>query len=251
MKVPAFLDEGTGDPLVLLMGLGAPGETWRPHLDAWSRRFRCIAVDNRGAGATPIGAHPPTTRDLADDVAALIDRLGLGPVRVAGISMGACIAQELMLAYPGLVSRAVLVAPWASVPPSTAAVLEVLQRARSSGDARLFAALLRAIIWTPEWIDAHAAEEDAQLDTPPAMSVAAFAHQVHACASHDTLARLADVATPTLVTWGARDEFIRPELSARTAAAIPGAESVVFETGHVHHWEELDRFNRVVEEWLA
>ena len=105
--IPSFLDEGEGEPLLLLMGLGAAGETWRPHLDVWRRSFRCIAIDNRGTGSTSTGSGGLTTRDLAEDAAELIRHLELGPVRVAGISMGACIAQELALAHPSLVTRAV------------------------------------------------------------------------------------------------------------------------------------------------
>ena len=56
---------------------------------------------------------------------------------------------------------------------------------------------------------------------------------------------------PTLVTYGARDLAIHPSASRMTASRIPGAEAVVFKTGHVHHWEELETFNRTVEEWLA
>jgi pimeloyl-ACP methyl ester carboxylesterase len=248
--IPAHLDEGDGPPLVLLMGLGADGETWRPHLDAWTASFRCLAVDNRGAGRTPRGGTPPSTADLADDVVELLDALGLERVRVAGISMGAGIGQELALRHPERVERLVLVAPWARVDAATASTLEVLERARSSGDPRLFGSVLRNLIWTPEWIDAHAAEMEPGLGAPPTMTAEAFADQVAACRTHDTIARLGGILCPTLVTWGARDVFIRPDLSAETAAAIPGAETRVFATGHVHHWEELGAFNEEIGGWL-
>lgn len=246
----SFVDQGVGDPLVLIMGLGAPGSRWQPHIDAWREHFRCIAVDNRGTGGTPMGERPPTTRDLADDIVSLIRDLGVGPVRVVGISMGACIAQELMLAEPDLVSKAVLVAPWAHTPPSAVDRFEVLRRAQRSGDTRLFNTALRSIIWTPSWIDGHADEMERDLDAPPSMSVDAFAHQVYACTTHDTVSRLHQVRTPTLVTWGTQDVFVPPVLSSDVARLIPGAEAIVFGTGHVHHWEELDRFNRTIERWL-
>ena len=82
------------------------------------------------------------------------------------------------------------------------------------------------------------------------MSAEAFSDQISACAMHDTVSRLRDIAVPTLVTWGRRDGFIRPDLSASVATAIPDAQQSVYETGHVHHWEELDRFNSEIEAWL-
>jgi pimeloyl-ACP methyl ester carboxylesterase len=233
------------------MGLGAPGETWRPHIDAWSSHFTCVAVDNRGAGRTPAGQAAPTTRDLADDVAALIGDRGWTNCRVAGISMGAGIAQELAAAHPSLVGKMALIAPWGRVDPYTASVLDILRRLRLAGDASLFNEALRNLIWTPEWINDHAEEMTEALDAPFQMSAEAFAHQVHACATHDALRELADIDVPTLVTWGEKDTFIRPELSQEVADAIPGSEVAVFKTGHVHHWEELDQFNRIVKEWMS
>lgn len=248
--IPAYTESGNGHPLVLVMGLGAPGDRWQPHIDAWSHRFRCIAVDNRGVGGTPRGENIPTAADLAEDVAELVRALDLDSVRVAGISMGGVIAQELAIGHPELVEKMVLVAPWSTVSPSTAATLEILDRARASDDARLFNLTLQRLVWTPEWFDSHVRDMNAGLDDAPAMTAEAFSDQVHACATVDTHARLGAVRTPTLVTWGERDVFIPPELSASTAAAIDGAETAVFSTGHVHHWEELERFNQTVEEWL-
>ena len=52
------------------------------------------------------------------------------------------------------------------------------------------------------------------------------------------------------MTFGDGDVFIHPELSLEVAAQIPGAEVRIFEgTGHVHHWEELEKFNELIENW--
>jgi pimeloyl-ACP methyl ester carboxylesterase len=248
----SFEESGTGEPLVLVMGLGAPGAAWQPHVDAWSRRYRCIAVDNRGTAGSPAPAGPYTTRMMADDVARLIHRLGLGRVRVVGLSMGGAIAQELALAYPELVERLVLVATWGRCDRYTALVLELLASVRAQADPETFTALLQAVIWTPEWFDTHLDELLKEREQPSAMSQAAFEAQVAACATHDAAERLHEIGVPTLVTAGSADIFIRPELTAEVAAAIPGAQLEVFDGGgHTHHWEQLDRFNDVVERWLG
>ncbi|WP_382303560.1 alpha/beta fold hydrolase [Herbiconiux sp. UC225_62] len=249
--VPAYSEHGDGPPLVLLMGLGAPASAWLPHSEHWARSHRCLLLENRGSGGTPLGAVPASTQDYADDVASLLESLGTGPVAVAGISMGACVAQEVALRHPQLVSRLLLVAPWARVDPATASTLSVLARARAGGDDRLLNEMLRNLVWTPEWVNRHAAEMAPGLDLPPTLSPQAFSAQADACATHDSLSRLAQIACPTLVTLGEQDAFIRPELSVEVADAIPGAELRRFASGHVHHWEELDEFNRTTEEWLA
>ncbi|MFE4949590.1 alpha/beta fold hydrolase [Leifsonia sp. NPDC056665] len=246
-----YLDEGSGPPLVLLMGLGATAEAWRPHLDAWAAEFRCIAVDNPGAGRSELGSEPLTVAATAARVAALLDELGMERVAVAGISMGACTAQELALQRPDLVSRLVLVAPWAESDTYTDGVLESLVASRTDSSSRHFALHLRNTVWTPEWINEHAEQFESDLAQEPAISLEAFTAQATACSTHDTRARLAAIDVPTLVTVGTEDVFIRPALSYAVADAISGAELRMFGgTGHVHHWERLDEFNTIVGEWL-
>src|SRR5450830_1485961 len=107
----SYIDEGDGPPMILIMGLGAAANVWAPHASVWSLKFRCISVDNRGAGDSPLGAEPASTANMAQDVVRLMEALELGPSAVIGISMGAGIAQELALARPDLVRKLVLVAP--------------------------------------------------------------------------------------------------------------------------------------------
>ena len=188
---------------------------------------------------------------MADDLAQLIHRLGLGPVRVVGLSMGGAIAQELALARPELVRRLVLVATWAWCDNYTTELLELLASVRRHSDPATFTALLQAVIWTPDWFSAHLADLTKEREQPLAMPQAAFEAQIAACATHDARDRLGQIDVPTLVTAGSADMFIRPGLTAEVAAG-PGAELEVFDGGgHTHHWEHLDRFNDLVERWLA
>jgi len=247
----AYQESGQGDPLLLVMGLGASGDAWLPHSSVWSRRYRCVVVDNRGAGRSPAPPGPYTTATMADDYARLIRRLGTAPVRVVGISMGGAIAQELALRHPHLVARIVLVATWARCDAYTAEWLSVLTGVRAQADSATARALLQSLIWTPRWFAEHLSELLDERATPSAMSQQAFESQATACASHNAYDRLHRIAVPTLVTAGAVDAFIHRDLSAEVAERIPGARLELFAGGHAHHWEDLDRFNEMVEGWLA
>ncbi|MDR5700898.1 alpha/beta fold hydrolase [Agromyces aerolatus] len=249
--LPSFTQTGTGEPLVLLMGLGAAGEKWAPHIDAWSERFRCIAIDNRGFGGTVDDGGPLSVELMAADVARVVDALDLGPVRVAGISMGSAIAQQLMIDRPELVSKAVLVATWSATPPSLGYFFRSVAGIAGHRDPQLLRLLLQQFTWTPEWNDAHADEAERMIDDPAPIPFSTLERQAEACAAFDVSDRLSGVTVPTLVTYGKTDLLIRPQLSQRTAELIPGAEAIAFETGHVHHWEELDVFNKRVLEWLG
>jgi pimeloyl-ACP methyl ester carboxylesterase len=107
----AYDDRGTGDPVLFIAGRGGAGRTWHLHQVPEFQRagYRCITFDNRGVGATE-NAAGFTTETMVADTAALIEKLDAAPVRVVAVSMGAFIAQELMVARPELVDRAVLMA---------------------------------------------------------------------------------------------------------------------------------------------
>ncbi|MFJ4784067.1 alpha/beta fold hydrolase [Streptomyces sp. NPDC088794] len=245
----AYTEIGVGEPLVLIMGLGAPGTAWEPHTAAWSRSFRCLAADNRGAGKSPAPPGPYTTAAMADDYADLIKGQELGPARVVGISMGGAIAQELALRHPELVSRLVLVASWARCDPHTAEIFRTLPLIWDRQEVAT--ALLQWLIWTPGWFAAHEDELLAERTAPGRMSCSAFGAHAAACVSHDALDRLGGIRAPTLVTAGDADLFVPPRLSRELAEAVPGATLEIFSgAGHTHHWEQLDRFNTIVEAWL-
>ncbi len=250
----AYEEIGAGRPLLLVMGLGADRAAWAPHVSRWADRFRCIVVDNRGAGRSPAPPGPYTTAAMADDYAALLaglDGIG-GGVDVVGISMGGGIAQELALRHPGLVRRLVLVAAWARAGAYTRDVLAGLAAARRGLTAAEYVTALQCLIWTPGWFERNAADLAADRDAPQAVEPEALAAQASACATHDTLDRLAAIAAPALVTAGALDRFVPVRLSAELAAGLPAARLELFEnTGHVHHFEDVDRFNTLVEDWLT
>jgi pimeloyl-ACP methyl ester carboxylesterase len=104
-------DRGSGDPVLFIAGRGGVGRTWHLHQVPEFLRagYRCITFDNRGVGATE-NADGFTTETMVADTAALIEKLDAAPVRIVAVSMGAFIAQELMVARPELVRSAVLIA---------------------------------------------------------------------------------------------------------------------------------------------
>ena len=110
----AYLDEGDGDPIVLVHGFASNKEVnwvqpgWLETLTRAGRRV--IAFDNRGHGQSsklydPAAYHSAT---MAEDVRALLDHLGLARADVMGYSMGARIAAFLALNHPARVRAAIL-----------------------------------------------------------------------------------------------------------------------------------------------
>ena len=107
----AYDDRGSGDPVLFIAGRGGAGRTWHLHqVPAFlAAGYRAITFDNRGIGATE-QADGFGVEQMVADTAALIEKLDAAPARIVAVSMGAFIAQELMLARPELVRSAVLLA---------------------------------------------------------------------------------------------------------------------------------------------
>ena len=93
-----YEETGSGMPLVLLPGFATHSSIWHPQLPALTPHFRVITLDPRGAGQSSVPPGPYTTRQMADDTAALLDALGVATAHVVGWSMGGMVAQELALA---------------------------------------------------------------------------------------------------------------------------------------------------------
>ncbi len=244
---------GRGEPLLLLMGLGAPGALWAEHLQAYASAFRCIVLDNRGAGGSAGPPGPYTTAGMADDAAGLLTALGVESAAVAGISMGSAIAQELALRHPAKVRRLVLVSSWARCDPFLRELFACFVRARDSLAEPDFVRLLQLWIWSPEYVNANLGRlQDARVPSGERMPDTAFAAQCAACITHDALDRLARIHQPCLLTVGDADIFTPLRLSAAMRERLPDARLEVFAgMGHCHHWEDPARFNRTTLAFLS
>lgn len=92
---------GSGEPLVMIMGLGGTMDNWPQEIiKALSRKYQLIILDNRGMGYTKTNETTFTYQLFADDVIGLLDALKVKKTNVLGYSMGSTITQKLLLEYP-------------------------------------------------------------------------------------------------------------------------------------------------------
>ncbi|MCA2213930.1 alpha/beta fold hydrolase [Jidongwangia harbinensis] len=102
MSSLAYTRRGTGEPLVLLHGIGSARQAWDPVVPALAQRYDVIAVDLPGFGESPpLPAQvEPAPAEIAGGVARLLDELGLTAPHVAGNSLGGWVALELAAIHP-------------------------------------------------------------------------------------------------------------------------------------------------------
>ena len=99
---------GEGPAVLLIMGLGLPGDAWWRTVPVLARSLRVVTFDNRGSGRSERPAGRLTLAGMAADAVSVLDAAGIARAHVYGISMGGMIAQELALRYPDRVDALVL-----------------------------------------------------------------------------------------------------------------------------------------------
>lgn len=250
-----YEEKGEGDPLVLIMGFGAPGTLWDLHVNEYAKHFRCIMLDNRGVGQTDKPPGPYTTAMMADDTIGLMDALGIEKTRVVGISMGGTISQQLALRYPRKVQSMVLISTWARFDKYAVMVYENLKKLRRVADPGDFMELLQLWIFATDYVEANLdslkeGQETARNNTDP-QPEQGFDGQLDACIHHDTVDQLHTIQQPAFIVVGVADIFTPLAFSELLHEKIPGSEIWrISGTGHACHWENLKDFNRRTTDFL-
>ena len=246
---------GSGEPLVLVHGLGYARWGWEPVAPLLARRFEVILLDNRGVGASDAPPGPYTAAAMAGDVVRVLDEARVARAHVLGTSLGGMIAQELALGHPARVDRLVLACTTPGGPhafPFPAETLRLLAEAPALEPAtalRLFVENAFApptVEQRPELVERILAHRLAAPQAPDAWRAQAAAGM-----SFDTFERLAAVQARTLVLHGTDDRVVDVRNAELLARLIPEARVELFEAaGHLFFWEQPQQFAAAVSSFL-
>jgi pimeloyl-ACP methyl ester carboxylesterase len=239
--------------LVLIRGLGSNLLSWYEQIDEFSRHYKCVVFDNRGAGRTDKPDAPYSIKQMADDTAGLMDALGITRAALLGISMGGMIAQEFALHHQEKLSCLILGCTHfggpgvAQSPPEIVAAVMAGTSATPEQQKRQLQAVFcdDTIERRPEVVEKNNRIR-AQYPIPPF----AFARQIQGIAAFDASARLGQIRIPTMVIAGREDRLVAPANSRFIADRIPGAKLVELPGGHLFMAEYPEQFNRAVIEFV-
>jgi pimeloyl-ACP methyl ester carboxylesterase len=254
----AYDDRGSGEPVLFIAGRGGAGRTWHLHqVPVFTRAgYRCVTFDNRGIGATE-NAEGFTTETMVSDTAELIEHLGIGPVRIVGVSMGSYIAQELMVARPELVRSAVLMATRAR---HDRARNFFWQGERALADANVqlpveFEAKVRLMeCFSPKTLnDDNAVRDWIEMFTMwPQKPTPGMRTQLFIGPQDSRLAAYQSVATPVLVVGFADDVVLPSYLGQEVANALPNGRFLEIPgTGHLGFIERPEVVNTAILNFFA
>lgn len=207
---------GSGEPLVMIVGLGNTMDRWpKEVIDALSKKYQLIVLDNRGMGYTTVNDVTFTYKLFADDVIGLLDTLKVEKTHVLGFSMGSTITQELLLEYPQRFNKAIIYA--ASTDGSNVAA--TLKGKAPSDESSVNPIVLRQIEATTHW------------KTP--------------------LDKLPSIKNQVMFIVGTSDTVVGVEGSKTLASAVPGAWLVQFKNGsHGLMIESPTEFSKIVLDFL-
>jgi pimeloyl-ACP methyl ester carboxylesterase len=263
-----YEEHGSGDPLLLIMGLGADSVAWMLQVPEFSQHYRTIVFDNRGVGRSSKPAGPYSIGRMADDAAGVLDTLGIERAHVLGVSMGGMIAQELALRHPqrvrGLVLGCTYARPDHGVERQMETSLAFFGGSRGpNGEIQVDLSKLDPLMFFQHLLPTVFNQQFIMTELPKLMQMFAGAlqygfdmnailAQVGATQAHDTVARLEGIKAPTLILTGDNDLLIPATCSDLLADKIPGAKLTKVPGGsHAFNFETPDVFNRAVLEFLA
>ncbi|ATL25670.1 alpha/beta fold hydrolase [Streptomyces formicae] len=252
-----YEDSGSGEPIVMIMGSGSGGRAWHMHQVPALKAagYRVITFDNRGIPPTDVCAQGFTVQDMVADVVALIGRLGLGPVRLVGTSMGAYVAQELALARPDLVRQAVLMASRARSDALRLALAGAERELHESGvvlPTRYRAVVQAMQSLAPRTLDDERGVVD-WLDVleMSTQDTAGRGAQLGLEPMPDRRDAYAGIRVPCHVISFADDLITPPWAGEELAALIPGAGiEVIPDAGHYGYLENPEPVNKSILEFF-
>lgn len=249
-----------GKPTLLLVHgmVASSGLNWFRLFPALSRHFNIIAPDVRGHGRSARSRERFTFARAADDLAALIEEVGCGPVIAVGYSMGGAIVQYLWRRYPQHVAGLVLAATNYRARVARREELLVLPLFAAmlglGNAAELVSHLPKGLMkrFLPRLADQlHDSEARWALDELRRASVRMVIESGREMALHDASAWLHEVDVPTAVVCTTRDRAIPSRHQREMAALIAGSELFEYDDGHLAclspaFGEELSRVCRSV-----
>lgn len=251
----SFLEAGKGTPLVLLHGIGSAAQSWREQFAYFSKRYRVIAWDAPGYGASSaLESDHPDVSDYARRLHEFLQAVAADRCHLAGHSLGSLIAARFALLYPQNI-RSLTLASCAIGHSGLPEAERVRLLESRIGDVRELGPRGMAQKRGRRLVTADAPEALVQqvIDTMAQVDPHGYAQAAHMLSQGNMIEdiRALPPSMPLHFVFGDQDVITPPEVNRRAAAARPGAPvDVIAGAGHAVYLEQADAFNRSLECFL-
>lgn len=262
----AYLDEGSGEPVVLLHGIAGSSQTWRALIGPLSRKYRVVAPDLLGHGNSTKPRSDYSLGALSVLVRDILDELGITRATVVGHSLGGGIAMQLVYQHPGYVERLVLIGSGglgqdvgltlrlASLPGAELVLPVIAARRLLSPADRVWAWLRKIGLESPRGEELW--RHYSSLSDGPTRQ--AFLRTLRSVVDHrgqavSALGKLnSRTDFPVMAVWGERDGMIpvRHAYAAREVRPDVRLE-VLADVGHFPHAERPAEVAELIDDFIA
>ena len=256
----AYTDRGIGLPVIFLHAFPINRHMWEGEIQALlaDQRYRLIALDWRGFGESEISSSSSkpvisTMEMFADDVANLMDALGIQQAVLCGLSMGGYATFAFARKYPQRLRGLILAdtRPGADTPEASANREHVAQLAENQGSGAI------ADLQLPRLISDYTRQHHPEVENRVRQLIDAATPQGIAAASRGMASRadssdlLAEISCPALVIVGEKDALTPPQVARDYAAQFPEAQLVVIpHAGHLSNLEQPQIFIQTIRQFL-
>jgi 3-oxoadipate enol-lactonase len=249
----AYDDAGSGAAVVLLHGYPFNRSMWSEQTAALKKSYRVITPDLRGHGDTPPSDEPATMEEMARDVVALLDELGIERVTLGGLSMGGYVALALYRRFP-LRVRALILAdtrPQADTPEARRTREEQAEKILKEGMQSIADDFLKKVLAPatlserPEMV---ARVREMITKTDPQGAANALRGMA---ARHDQTDFLEEILAPTLILVGSEDKLTPPADAELMRREIRGSRLEIIEgASHLSNLEGAAEFSQALRSFL-
>jgi len=241
-----FDDVGTGPAVVLIHGYPFNRSLWNEQVEALSGNYRVVTPDLRGFGESDASEGPATMNRMAQDVAKLMDQLGIDRAVIGGLSMGGYVALAFVKQFPSRVKALVLAdtRPQADTEEGKQTRVQQAEKALAEGVAGIADAMLPKLL-TPETVSKRPEVvkrvRDMMLKTKPQGAASALLGMAE---REDQSEFISTIDVPTMIVVGREDAITPLADSEMMHAKIQNSRLVVLDNaGHVSNLEQTEQFN--------
>ena len=249
-RVLAYACYGRGTPLVLVHAFPLDSRMWRDNAQALVPRCQVLAPDMCGFGDSEPSKADHSIAAMADDIAALLDAVGIARAAVGGLSMGGYVSLAFAARHPARLERLILADTRAAADGEKALVsrADALTLVEREGVAALVERQLGALLSPSASEPIRQRVRELGKQSPAGVSAGIRALRDRP----DRTGELSAIACPTLVISGTEDSLSPPAEMAALAAAIPNARLVSIPgAGHLSNLEKPDAFNAAIADFMA
>jgi pimeloyl-ACP methyl ester carboxylesterase len=244
---------GSGDPLLLIPGLGGTCSSWDCAANELAAGATLIMPELRGVGKSEAKRPARNLRYLVADLVELIDHLGLDRTNVLGLSLGGIVAQEFAIEHASRVNKLVLVSCAHRFGPYLREMAKFLGNALRHFPRESYERMFETLGCAPEYIDAHPEVLDQRVQRIKLRGASrrSIAHQLRCLGFNDVGSFGYDITAPTLVISGSNDVIIPPCFAKQMADEIASStHKIIPQCGHNPLMERPDVAVPVVLEFL-